>query len=224
LAPVLRPATSKRSALTAVVGALAALAALSGCGGGGQDNGALAPGSVPPGQAAVLPQHGNLPVSQGSVGDVRYPVVRGTAHAAQLDAALLAKARTLTSKGVACAVSTLRADTALVSFQWTCAGKAGLTATYRTATAAPLTLGDLFTGDYLRQLSTTAVTQLELGGASPAAARAAAPPTAAAFAEWGLDDTTLMVTFTAGSSPVTISFPLASLTSLISPTGPLGHG
>ena len=209
--------------ITVLLGWVAIVVGLAGCGGGGQDNGALAPGPVPPGQAIQLPEHGSLPVSQGSVGDVRYPIVRGTPSAAKLNAALLAQARTLTSRGVACAVSTLRADTQLVSFQWTCAAKPGLTATFQTAGARPLTLGDLFVGGYLDQLSSTAITQLELGGTPAATAQAAAAPTAAAFGQWGVDDASLLVTFTVASRPVTVTFPLASLTPILSPTGPLAH-
>lgn len=212
-----------RAAWLAVTGAVVTLL-LAACGGGSsQDNGALA-GSVPPGQPAGTAPVATLPVTVQSIGDVGYPVVGGTAAAARLNAALLGAARTLTGKGGApCTVTTVRADTRLMSFRWSCARGAGLTATYLSQTGQRLTLDDLFAPGYLTTLSPTAVTQLELGGLSPAAARAAAPPTAAAFRLWTVDTGSLVVTFETPGKLVTVSFPLPSLTPIIAGGGPLGH-
>lgn len=215
--------------LRTVVAAVVCAVSLAACGGGGSDNPALG-ANVPytPGQATTVPQHPPVPVTIATFRNVEYPEVAATPKATMLNASLLADAQSLVGKGVACAVSTLRNDTAILSFRWTCAGQGGLTATYATASGTRLALGDLFKAGYLKVLSATAVTQLRAGGASSGAAAKAAPPTAAAFGDWAIDAQALEVTFDPRSGsrpaqPVIISFPLASLSSIIDPAGPLGN-
>jgi hypothetical protein len=214
------PGRPLRGPAAALAAALAALVLAAGCGSPSPDNGGALAGSVPTGSAASPTPRGALPVTQAKVGDVAYPVVGGAPAAARIDAALLATARSLTGKG-GCSVQT-RADTGIVSARWTCAGSPGPTANYRSQTGQVLSLDDLFVPGYLTTLSQTAVTQLQLGGLSPAAARAAAPPTLAAFRRWSVDDSSLVVTFATPGLPATISFPLASLAGVTASGGPLG--
>lgn len=217
---------ARRSSLAAVAGLIAAGAAgLVGCGGnsGGGDTPAFGGAPVTVGPASTTPTHPAVPVAIASLGNVEYPQVRRTVKALSINAELQRDARSLMAQRVACAVSVVRSDTAVLSFRWTCAGRGGLTATFDTQSGQPVTLADVLNSGYLQRLSATAVTQLEAGGVTPSAAQAAAPPTDQAFGEWAVDDQSLQVTFVLRSKPTTISFPLASLTSIIRPSGALGH-
>ncbi len=216
---------ARRSSLAAIAAVVTAGAiSLVGCGGssGGGDNPAFgAPVTVGP--TSTTPTHPAVPVAIVSLGNVEYPQVSRTVEGPIINAELLRDAKSLMAQRVACAVSVLRSDTAVLSFRWTCAGRGGLTATFDTQRGQAVTLADLLNPGYLQRLSATAVTQLEAGGVTPAVARAAAPPTAPAFEEWAVDDQSLQVTFVVRSKPTTISFPLASLASIIQPSGALGH-
>jgi hypothetical protein len=209
------------AALAAVVAGTLGPAACGGSGSGGDTPTFGAP--VTAGPAPTTPTHPVVPVSTASVSNVQYPQVSGTAKAPIINAQLLQQAQSLVSQRVACAVSVLRSDTAVLSFRWACAGRGGLTATFDTQSGQHVALADLLNPGYLPRLSNTAITQLEAGGATPAEAQAAAPPTDGAFAEWAVDDQSLQVTFVVRSKPTTISFPLTSLASIIRPSGPLGH-
>jgi len=66
-----------------------------------------------------------------------------------------------------------------------------------------------------------AVAQLEAGGVPAAQARLAAPPEAAAFADWTVDDDSFKVTFNGDRRAVTVSFPLASLMPILKRSSPL---
>jgi hypothetical protein len=216
---------TRRSSFAAVTAAVAAgaltLAGCGGSGGGGDTPTFGAPVTVGP--ASATPTHAAVPVAIDRLNNVEYPQVSQTEQAQSINAELLSDAQGLVPQRVACAVSVLRSDTAVLSFRWTCAGRGGLTATFDTQAGKALTLADVLMPGYLQRLSATAVTQLEAGGVAPAAAQAAAPPTDRAFAEWAVDDQSLQVTFTVGSKPSTISFPLASLTSIIQPSSALGR-
>ncbi|MDQ6783445.1 MAG: hypothetical protein M3063_08390 [Actinomycetota bacterium] len=215
------PRRTRRPSTVAVV--LLGVLGLAGCGsGGGGDTPAIGV-PVTVGPASTVPTHPPVPVMVVSLGEVQYPQVSGTPKAQAINAALLGDARSLVPQGVGCAVSTLRTDTAVLSFRWTCTGRGGLTATLDTQRGVAVMLPDLLQPGYLNQLSATAVAQLEAGGASQGDARAAAPATEKAFSVWAVDDQSLQVTFTVRSRPTTISFPLSSLTSIIRPSGALGH-
>jgi hypothetical protein len=218
-----RPA--RRPPLTVALAAVVAgTLGLAGCGGGaGGDNPTFGGGQVTVAPASVAPTHPAVPVSMATIGNVQYPQVSQTAKAPVINAELLRDAESLVSQRVACAVSVLRSDSAVLSFRWSCAGRGGLTATFDTQGGEQVSLADLLNPGYLPRLSATAITQLEAGGATPAEAQAAAPPTDQAFAEWAVDDQSLQVTFVVRSKPTTISFPLTSLASIIRPSGPLGH-
>ncbi len=216
---------ARRPSLAVAAAVAVGVLVLAGCGassGGGGDSPAFgAPVTVGP--ASTTPTHPAVPVTVLSLDNVEYPQVSRTAKAQTINAELLGDARSLVPERVACAVSVLRSDTAALSFRWTCANRKGLTATFDTRSGKAVTLADVLNPGYLQRLSATAVTQLEAGGTPPSAAQAAAPPTDRAFAEWAVDDQSLQVTFMLRSKPSTISFPLASLTSIIRPSGALGH-
>ena len=171
--------------------------ALAGCGGGGgaNDNPVL---NVPPSSS----------VSTG-------PSVSTTVPAA--DARLLARVR---AAHPGCPVQVVRADQKVASFRVICPG-AVTTDNFDPATGARLALGDALQGAYLSALSSAAVTQLIAGGASPAAAKSAAPPTPAAFSAWAVGPGDLEVTFAAHSGALTVDFPASSLTPYLRPSGPL---
>jgi hypothetical protein len=114
----------------------------------------------------------------------------------------------------------VRADARVASFRVTCGGTV-TTDNLDPATGARLALGDVLQGGYLNALSAAAVTQLIAGGASPAAARAAAPPTPAAFSAWAVGPGDLEVTFAARSGALTVDFPASSLTPYVRASGPL---
>ncbi|MDQ2728595.1 MAG: hypothetical protein M3Y91_12205 [Actinomycetota bacterium] len=216
---------ARRSSLAAVAaGVTVGVLGLVGCGAssGGGDNPAFG-AAVTVGPASTTPTHPSVPVTVVSLDNVEYPQVSRTAKAPTINAELLGDARSLLSQRVACAVSVLRSDTAALSFRWTCANRGGLTATFDTQSGRAVTLADVLRPGYLPRLSATAVTQLEAGGSTPAAAQAAAAPTDRAFVDWAVDDQSLQVTFMVRAKPSTISFPLASLTSIIRPSGALGH-
>lgn len=217
-----RPPRRRFPAAVAVAVSLTAAVALAACGGGSSDNGALG-GQLPASSTQAPVTYPPVPVNVVSLDNVTYPQVTSTPEAAALNALLLADGRALRARKVACNVSALRADTVLVSFRWTCADQTGRNATLATRSGRPVGLDDLFKPGYLPKLSVTAVTQLVASGTPQAAAARAAAPTPAAFANWAIDSDSLQVTFAVGRSPVTISFPLASLGSLLSPTGPLGQ-
>jgi len=95
-----------------------------------------------------------------------------------------------------------RSDAHLVSVSWRC----GTTVSAATVTLAgrPLTLSDLFQGDYRSYLLSVAATQLQAaGGAGPAPG---------ALGPWYLTPAALAVAYPAG----TVSYPLASLAAFIS--------
>ena len=215
---------ARRSSLAAVTAAVAAgVLSLGGCGGGSSGDTPTFGGPVTVGPASTTPAHPAVPVAIDSLGNVEYPQVSQTPQAQAINAELLVDAQTLVPQRVACAVSVLRSDAAVLSFRWTCAGRGGLTATFDTQAGKQVTLADVLRPGYLQQLSGTAITQLEAGGVAAGAAQAAAPPTDRAFVEWAVDNQSLQVTFTVGSKTTTISFPLASLTSIIQPSGALGR-
>lgn len=213
-----RTRTISRALLAGVAGAIG----LTACGGGGSDVPAIG-GPLPVSSAQVPSTYPPVPVNIATLGNVTYPQVSSVAKADIINARLLADAEGLRPRKVACNVSALRADTALLSFRWTCADQTGLTTTIGTATGLTLTLGDLFRPGYLEGLAKTAQTQLMASGVSAAEAKRATKPTPEAFAVWAVDSEELQVTFAVRGSPVTISFPLASLASILSPEGPLGQ-
>lgn len=197
---------------------------LGACGGSnGGDNPALTGKPVTYGPAVTAPAHALVPTAVDSLSSVEYPQVMHTAAAKAINAALLHDAQGLVAKKVACAVSVLRSDVAVLSFRWTCAGDGGLSATFDTRTGRAVNLKDLFTTGFLKQLSATAITQLMASGLPADEAQKVAPPTEVAFGNWSVDDQSLQVTFMIGSAPVTVSFPLATLSSIIRPGGALSH-
>lgn len=210
----------------AAAGLLAAAAlGLAACGGGQSGDGPAFGGAVPvtAGPESPVPTHPAVPTTVVGLRNVEYPQVAKTAKARVINAALMSDAESLLSRQVACAVSTLRADSAVLSFRWTCAGKGGLTATFDTESGRAVTLADVLKPGFAAQLSATAITQLEANGASPEEAAAAAPPKVETFARWAVDSESLQVAFMLHTRAVTISFPLASVSSIIERSGALGH-
>ncbi|MHB1534894.1 MAG: hypothetical protein ACYC1D_09870 [Acidimicrobiales bacterium] len=221
------------------VGVLAVgIVALAGCGAGSHNPGlsGSSPGAGAPGTGTAA---GALPVvtttvtgSQGSLSwSVPAPQIVGASAAvnaalrqgvqARVDAWVAAQPAGSTAS-LRCQATKLRADARLLSYRWTCGGGALLTATFSVSNGRLLGLSDLFEGRYLAALSAAAITQLEAGGTPAALARKVAGPTLSAFSFWALDPGALVVAFPLPSGPVSISFPLTSLSAYVVPGGPLG--
>jgi hypothetical protein len=237
-----------RIAACLIVGSIAVAA----CGGAGStDDGAIAvPKDLPaaPGPAtavtvATTPGPALKDVAlQGSDGPtswlVEFPSLQSAAKGAtaingalrQLEQAEVDRWKASTRTAAAalvCQSDALLDSTVLLSVRTVCtAGRsavATLTATFDQVSGARLTLADLFQGGYLQALSAEAVTQLTVGGAPPAQASAAAPPTTAAFSTWVLVPGDLEVTFALPAGPATVSYALGGLAAYVRPSAYLSR-
>jgi len=191
----------------------ACIALLAGCGSGGGDNPAL---SVPeqPTSAASVPG-GGPPISVVTLAgtQVEYPQLGAGGDARAINAALAAQAASL--KGKACGVRIVGDTARIVSFRTVCKPSLVVTANFDVATGRELKLDDVFMGDYLSALSSSAVDQLTAGGVASGEATRLAAPDPASFATWALSPTSLEVTFEPSSGPVTVSFPLSGLSGFL---------
>jgi hypothetical protein len=211
-----RIAPRRRYAL-AVIG-LAAGAA--GCGTATHDNPAFT--GQPSGTEATVPTTAPgsaLAVGTTAVGQVSAPRLLAGAGAATANATIAGLARQLGAGGRSCQYTTTRADSTLASFRWVCSDHTVATATFAVADGRRLALPDLLHGGYLAYMASTAQAQLEAGGASGATATSVAAPTDAAFSRWGLSASAVQVTFPLASGPVTVDYPIATLSPYLVPGG-----
>ena len=192
-------------------GAAAALAfAVTAAACGGSDAPALN-GTAPGGATPTTAVAGGPPVSVVAVGAVEAPVIGGPGGATATAAARAVVTR-LASGGRTCPVRIVASTPKLVSLRWDCTDHTVATVNFAVPSGRQLQLGDVLQGGWAAYLSSTAQAQLQVSGATAAQAAAAAPPDAAAYPRWNLTPRQLQVVCTLPSGPVTLSFPLATLT------------
>ncbi|MGH7747777.1 MAG: hypothetical protein ACREQ5_23910, partial [Candidatus Dormibacteria bacterium] len=170
---------------------------------------------APPATAASPVAPGSPKVSVVTLAgtNVAYPEVAGSPA---VNRQLLAMARADARSSPACQEDVVRVTPALASFRTTCGSQIS-TATFNLRNGRLLSLDDVFTGAWLAALSSAAVAQLRAGGAPAAVAGRVAGPVAANFSAWALDPDSLEVTFPLPGGPVTVDFPLASLSAYLRP-------